>query len=74
MIKIPDPWTGLLVSAVHDALAHNRALLGSETLKDRSDYEEHLVHLEQFFEYIKEEYRQQDSSGRIPLEDLIGEE
>jgi hypothetical protein len=74
MIEVPDPWTGLLISALRDAIAHNHGLLRSETLKDRAEYEEHLLHLEQFFEYVKDEYRRQDKPGRLPLSEILGHE
>lgn len=73
MIEIPDPWMGLLVSAVKDAVTYNHGLLRSETLKEPADYEEHLLHLSQFFEYIKEEYRKQEGPNRLPLKAILGE-
>ncbi len=74
MIDVPDPWMGLLVSALRDAIVHNQGLLRSETLKDRADYEEHLTHLEQFFEYVKDEYQRQEKPGRLTLKEIIGSE
>jgi hypothetical protein len=40
-MEIPDTWASLLVSAVKDAVAYNRQLLISETLRNRDESEEH---------------------------------
>ena len=37
----------------------------------REDYEEHLMHLSQFFEFVKEQYAKLDQTGRIPLDKLL---
>ena len=68
-MEIPRAWVPLLISAMRDAMRYNDALLTSETLRDREEYEEHIVHLTQFFEYLKEEYK--DGNYKIPLEKLV---
>jgi hypothetical protein len=70
-MEISDTWAPLLVSAVRDAVLYQEQLLKSETLRDRADYEEHLVHLTQFFEYIKAEYKRVEAQAGIPLEKLL---
>jgi hypothetical protein len=71
---ISETWMPLLVSAVRDAVVYNEGLLRSETLSDRSDYEEHHMVLLQFFEYVKEEYRKVESSIGLPLHELLHEQ
>ncbi len=70
-MQIPDTWASLLVSALRDAMLYNENLLTSETLRDRSDYEEHLVQLSLLLEFVKEEYGRLDPTGRIPLDKLL---
>jgi hypothetical protein len=71
MIEISDTWAPLLVSAVRDAVRYQEGLLRSETLRNRSDYEEHLVQLSQFFEYVKDEYKKIENAAGLPLEKLL---
>lgn len=70
-MDISNVWAPLLVSAVRDAVRYNEQLLNSETLRNRSDYEEHLVQLTQFLEYIKEEYKEIEGKTGIPLVKLL---
>jgi hypothetical protein len=70
-MEISNTWAPLLVSAVRDAVLYQERLLQSETLRDRADYEEHLVHLSQFLEYIKAEYKRVEADVGIPLEKLL---
>ncbi len=70
-MQIPDGWASMLVSAVRDAVLYQEQLLTSETLRNREDYEEHLMHLSQFFEFVKEEYERLDPAGKIPLQKLL---
>ncbi len=70
-MKIPDTWAPLLVSSVRDAVLYQEQLLKSETLRDRHEYEEHLLQLTQFLEYIKEEYRGIEKDVGIPLNKLL---
>ena len=70
-MKIPKPYVPLMLSAVRDAVLYNEQLLNSETLRDRDDYEEHLLHLSQFLEFLKEEYKANESEYGLKLEQLI---
>ena len=71
-MEIPDTWGSLLVSALKDALTYNRQLLNSETLRNRAEYEEHVVILGELFEHVKEEYKRKvESQGGIPLDKLL---
>lgn len=70
-MKIPKPYVPLMLSAVRDAVLYNEQLLTSETLRDRDDYEEHLMHLSQFLEFLKEEYKINESEYGLKLEQLI---
>ena len=56
-LDISKPHLVLLVSAVKDAIKYNEAFLRSETIKDVSDYEEHLLSLENFQQWLETEYR-----------------
>ncbi|UDL05833.1 hypothetical protein [Marinobacter sp. CA1] len=46
-------------------------MLTSETLRNRADYEEHLVQLTQFLEYVKDEYQAIEGDVGIPLKKLL---
>ena len=70
-MNVPDTWAPLLISAVKDALAYHEQLLRSETLRKREDYEEHLLQLSQFFEYLKSECEKIEDRVGIPLEKLL---
>jgi hypothetical protein len=70
-MNIPNTWAPLVISAVKDALHYNQQLLKSETVRERADYEEHVVHLSQFFEYLKEEYKKVEEQAGIPLDRLL---
>jgi hypothetical protein len=71
VITISNTWAPLLVSAVRDAVLYQEGLLRSETLRNRSDYEEHMVQLSQFLEYVKAEYQKVEAAAGIPLEKLL---
>ncbi len=71
MITIPNPYAALLISAVRDAVIYQEGLLRSETIRDRSDHEEHYVYLTQFFEFLKKEYKSQEEEIGFPLEKLL---
>ena len=70
-MEIPNIWAPLLVSAVRDAVLYQEGLLKSETIRDKSDYEEHHLQLTQFLEFIKEEYKSVESEAGISLEKLL---
>ncbi|WP_445357926.1 hypothetical protein [Microbulbifer sp. ANSA005] len=70
-MEIPNTWAPMLVSSVRDAVLYQENLLNSETLRDREDYEEHLLQLTQFLEFIKSEYKSIESETGIPLDKLL---
>ncbi|MCG3727549.1 hypothetical protein EXA23_04360 [Vibrio cincinnatiensis] len=70
-MNIPNPYVPMLLSAVRDAVLYNQNLLLSETLREREDYEEHLVYLTQFFEYLKDEYKNNEAEYGLTLEQLL---
>lgn len=56
-LEISEQHFMLLVSALNDAITYNEKFLSSETIKDVSDYEEHLLCLENFQGWLEEEYK-----------------
>ena len=53
----------LMVSALNDAIKFNEAFLRSETIKDVSDYEEHLLGLENCQSWLEDEYKRLRASN-----------
>jgi hypothetical protein len=70
-MEIPNIWAPMLISAVRDAILYQDNLLNSETLRNRADYEEHHLQLTQFFEFLKEEYKNIEHEVDIPLKKLL---
>jgi hypothetical protein len=70
-MEISDSLAPLLVQALRDAVRYNEQLLQSETLRDRSEYEEYLVHVSQLFSEVKSEYRKIEKRLGVKLEDLL---
>jgi len=70
-MEIPDGWASMLVSAVRDAVFYQEQLLTSQTLRNREDHEEHLMHLSQFLEFVNEQYAKLDRADRIPFDKLL---
>jgi hypothetical protein len=56
-LDISKSHLSLLVSAINDAIKYNEAFLHSETIRDVSDYEEHLLCLENLQGWIEDLYR-----------------
>jgi hypothetical protein len=71
MIEISNAAAPLLIQALKDAVRYNEQLLTSETLSNRSDYEEYMVDISQFYAEMKAEYKRREKEIGIPLEDLI---
>ena len=71
MIEISNAAAPLLVQALRDAVRYNEELLKSETLRDRSDYEEFLVELSQFYAEIKSQYKRIENEIGLPLNDIV---
>jgi hypothetical protein len=57
MLNISKPHLVLLVSALNDAIKYNEAFLKSETIRDVSDCEEHLLNLENLQSWLEAEYK-----------------
>ena len=57
MLNISKPYLMLLVSAVNDAIKYNKGFLRSQTIKDVSDYEDHLLCLENLQGWLEDEYK-----------------
>ena len=72
MIEISNAAAPLLIQALKDAVRYNEQLLTSETLKDRSDYEEYMVDISQFYAEMKAQYKRLEGEIGVPLADLIG--
>lgn len=75
MLDISKPHLALLVSAVNEAIKYNEGFLRSETLKDVSDYEEHLLSLENFQRWLETEYRKLQSRhpDLLKYERIVGQ-
>lgn len=71
MIEISNAVAPMLVQALRDAVRYNEELLNSETLKNRADYEEHLVELTQFYAEIKSQYKKIEGDIGLTLEDIL---
>jgi hypothetical protein len=70
-MEIADTWAPLLISSIRDAILYHESLLRSETIRDKSDYEEHHIQLTQFFEYLKKEYKKIESEVGLSLNDIL---
>ncbi|TVZ39019.1 hypothetical protein P886_4770 [Alteromonadaceae bacterium 2753L.S.0a.02] len=70
-MKVPTAWAPLVLSSVRDAILYQESLLRSETIRNREDYEEHIVQLSELLEVLKEEYRSIEKEAGIPLEKLL---
>ena len=70
MIEISNAAAPLLVQALRDFVRYNEELLKSETLKNRSEYEEFLVDVSQLYSEIKSQYKKIENGVGIPLVEL----
>jgi hypothetical protein len=70
-MEIADTWAPLLISSIRDAILYHESLLRSETIRDKSDYEEHHLQLTQLFEYLKKEYKKIESEVGLSLNDIL---
>jgi len=63
----------LLVSALNDAIKYNEGFLRSETIKDVSDYEEHLLCLENLQNWLEDEYKhlEEKSPDLMRYEEIV---
>ena len=72
MIEISNAMAPLLVQALRDAVRYNEQLLKSETLRNKSDYEQYFVDVTQLYSEIKSEYKRIEDEIGITLDELIG--
>ncbi len=70
MIEISNVAAPLLVQALRDAVRYNEQLLKSETLRNRSDYEEFPVEVSQLYCEVKAQYKKIEGDAGISLTDL----
>lgn len=72
-LEISEQYLTLLASALNDAIKYNEGFLNSETIKDVSDYEEHLVCLENLQGWFEAEYKrlEKESSTLFPYEKVV---
>jgi hypothetical protein len=70
-MEIADTWAPLLISSVRDAILYQEGLLRSETIRDKSDYEEHHLQLTQFLEYLKKEYKKIEGEVGLSINDIL---
>lgn len=70
-MEIPNHMGPMLISAVRDGLLYQEQLLKSQTLRNRADYEEHVLQLSQFLDFLKEEYKLVENEAGIPLGKLL---
>ncbi len=70
MIEISNAAAPLLVQALRDSVRYNEQLLNSETLKNRSEYEEFFVEVSQLYSEIKTQYKRIENDVGIPLSEL----
>jgi hypothetical protein len=69
-VEIPGGGASMLVFRGVRRGALQEQLLTSQMLRNREDYEVRLMHLSQFFEFVKEQYAKPDPADRIPLDQL----
>ena len=63
-----------MVSALNDAIKYNESLLTSQSIKAVSDYEEHLLGLENFQGWLESEYKriEKDCPDIMKYDEIIG--
>ena len=72
-LEISEQYLMLIVSALNDAIKYNEKFLSSETIKDISDYEEHLLSLESCQGWLEDEYKKIAASNKnlLPYDKLV---
>ena len=71
MIEISNAAAPLLVQALRDAVRYNEQLLTSETIRDRTDYEEYLMEVSQLYTEVKAQYKRIETDVGIALDDIV---
>ncbi len=74
MLELSKPHLALMVSALNDAIKYNEGFLKSETIRDVTDYEDHLLCLENFQAWLEEEYKKLEVNHKdlVPYDQIIG--
>ena len=67
MIKISDELAPVLVAAIRDATKYNSSLARSETVRDRTDIEEFLIHLGNLEMEIRRQYEALEKQNKDML-------
>lgn len=72
-LEISEQHLALFASALNDAIKYNEAFLKSETIKDVSDYEEHLVCLESLQGWFEDEYKrlEKENTNLFPYGKIV---
>lgn len=72
-LEISEQHLMLLVSALNDAITYNEKFLNSETIADASDYEEHLICLENCQGWLEDEYTKiaTENHSLLPYNKLV---
>lgn len=70
-MKVPTAWAPLALSAVRDAILYQQDLLKSETIRNKENYEEHIVQLSELLEFLKTEYKAIEKEAGIPMEKIL---
>lgn len=70
-MEIPETWAPLLLSSVRDAILYQEELLRSETIRDKTDYQEYHIQLSQLLEYLKKKYAKIEDEIGVPLKDIL---
>ena len=72
-LEISEQHLMLLVSALNDAITYNEKILNSETINDVSDYEEHLICLENCQRWLETDYKKiaAENNNLLPFNKLV---
>ncbi len=70
-MEIPNTFAPLVVSAIRDAVLYQEGLLRSETIRDKTDFEEHHLQLTQLLAFVKDEYKKIEAEVGLPLDKIL---
>lgn len=70
-MEIPNTFAPLVVSAIRDAVLYQEGLLRSETIRDKTDFEEHHLQLTQLLAFVKDEYKKIEAELGLPLDKIL---
>lgn len=71
-MKIEKNWVPTLLNAVRDAMRYNESLLEDENQIHYEEREQYLMYLDDFMDYLKEEYLKEEDQYPLKLEQIIG--